>query len=219
MSHYSIGQKPHELFKWSKQMAKDIKEANLDYPVLVYRGMSGTSLATGLSLALYEIEVDHGMLYIRKPEEQSHGCSIESDSFVSSLKGNLIFVDDFISSGDTRDACLSLLKDRARLWKISGDEIGWSGYCLQTEGLVFFKQKLNDKAEAYSSDIRKWFVPDNSFMEFINKIKVDNSKNSGKIRNKKASNKKQAIKAKQPKVSIPFWANDWRKNKFSGMIV
>lgn len=105
MSHYSLAQKPKELLKWAEAIAVDIYVREIRYPVLVYRGMSGISAATALSLQLHILGIQHGMVYVRKENEDSHGDEIEREPFEND-NPTFIFVDDFISSGDTKSKCL-----------------------------------------------------------------------------------------------------------------
>lgn len=107
MSHYSLAQKPKQLLKWAENIAIDIYLREIKYPVLVYRGMSGVSSATALSLQLHILGIDHGMVYVRKGNEDSHGENIEREPFADSAPLTFIFVDDFVSSGATKSECLS----------------------------------------------------------------------------------------------------------------
>lgn len=106
MSHYSLAQKPKQLLKWAENIAIDIYLREIQYPVLVYRGMSGISAATALSLQLHILGIDHGMVYVRKDEEQSHGRLIEREPFNNDYDPTFIFVDDFVSSGATKLDCI-----------------------------------------------------------------------------------------------------------------
>lgn len=127
MTHYSHAQMPKELFETAK-VAADIlfeeffiKKPEYVEPVLCYSGMSGVSAATAISYFLFkelttrEVQ-DHAafsMLYVRKPNEESHGRHVEYDIIYSKMSGwrpkqfALVFVDDFICSGATRDYTLN----------------------------------------------------------------------------------------------------------------
>lgn len=107
MSHYSLAQKPKQLLKWAENIAIDIHLREIKYPVLVYRGMSGVSSATALSLQLYILGIDHGMVYVRKDNEDSHGDGIEREPFNNDFTPTFIFVDDFVSSGKTKRECVN----------------------------------------------------------------------------------------------------------------
>lgn len=95
--------------------------AGTAYPVLAFRGMSGTVTATRLSEWLTKNSVEHGMVYVRKEHEESHGRGVEA-SLDDSLAPNavLVFVDDFVCLGDTRDKTLdaaeAYLYDRGGPW-------------------------------------------------------------------------------------------------------
>lgn len=103
-THYSYSQNPMKLAAWAKKKAAAMAEgrAKREYFVLCYAGMSGVSFATALSLALHAIKVPHGMCYVRKANEVSHGLTKEVNV---TLKANNIivpvFVDDFIDCGGT----------------------------------------------------------------------------------------------------------------------
>lgn len=102
------------------------------YPVLIFRGMSGTALATRLSDRLAEMGVDHGMVYVRKPEEESHGVRLEYDydRDKAANHGQVVFVDDFIGVGTTRrktaEAASAILRCNS-VWTLTSGSM-WSGY-------------------------------------------------------------------------------------------
>lgn len=112
-THYSNVQNPESLQRrakaWADEVIKECKSKVTDkqnlFPVFVYRGMSGIGSATGLMLALYNIdpEFKFGMVYVRKEEEQSHGSRIEyqMDSHDGDMRKRFYFVDDFICSGES----------------------------------------------------------------------------------------------------------------------
>jgi len=121
MSHYSLAQKPAALSKWAREIVKSFEFNEIKDPVLVYRGMSGIACATALSLALQEKKINCSMIYVRKPEEISHGNPIEfygegciANEYCSkelvSISGTLVFVDDFIVEGATKEACWEAIK-------------------------------------------------------------------------------------------------------------
>lgn len=112
MGHYSHALNPKALRRSANACAEALK-ADLtpgEIPVLCFRGLSGTASATALSLALDAIGVDHGMVYVRKPGEQSHGeaCQRELPALPQGSVFVQVFVDDFISSGETRSIVLSV---------------------------------------------------------------------------------------------------------------
>jgi hypothetical protein len=140
MSHYSFGQKPYKLVEWSLLMANEIKKTFNDgklFPVLIYSGMSGISLCTAVANSFYSLyEENLYMAYVRKDGERSHGSIIEWEylhkfSFLDvdndckpmtffclpkdiktgcRLPICLIFVDDFVSSGETLMRCVREFK-------------------------------------------------------------------------------------------------------------
>lgn len=115
MSHYSNAQKPAELYTNAAQQVQDklVRAYNgrSDVrPVLCYQGMSGIAAATAvrLYLHLHFPMFTCGMLYVRKPDEKSHGNRVEIeyphgwsmyDEGCACLEA--VFVDDFICSGGT----------------------------------------------------------------------------------------------------------------------
>lgn len=106
--HYSeYSQDPKVLRKMSKLAVKIILKKFPEIktgvsPVLVYQGMSGISLVTGIALELDAKGITPGMLYVRKDEEVSHGQLVENNNILDA--GNtrpMIFVDDASVSGRT----------------------------------------------------------------------------------------------------------------------
>jgi hypothetical protein len=110
-THYSNVQNAMILQKRSTEWAKHLIELQSEegfYPVLVYTGMSGVGYATGLFLELYRQapDLNVGMCYVRKEDEDSHGGNIEfnlhRDENGRHLKNRkYIFVDDFICTGES----------------------------------------------------------------------------------------------------------------------
>ena len=140
MSHYSMGQKSHQLLKWAEKSSLTFFDHEISKPVLVYTGMSGISAATALSLQLHVIGIKHGMCYIRKKNEKSHGNTIEWELLTDWEKDDVtpIFVDDFIDQGKTLGYVV----------KKFGRQIDW--ICLQfdynyetTFGLKKFEDAFN----------------------------------------------------------------------------
>jgi orotate phosphoribosyltransferase len=72
-------------------------------PILVYRGMSGTAMATAVSLMA---TTDVGMVYARKKTEKCHSSDKAVFRIPRQKTGEplpvLVFVDDFISTGKTK---------------------------------------------------------------------------------------------------------------------
>lgn len=109
-THYGNSQNPESLFPWARKMAQNITRRYLRngdniLPILAYRGMSGVATATAIMAfipAKYQDAV--GMMYIRKPDEKSHGSEIEHTINITSSRPTrhiLIICDDFIDDGDT----------------------------------------------------------------------------------------------------------------------
>lgn len=73
--------------------------------VLVFTGLSGITAATRLAERLRCKRIKVKMLYIRKPEETSHGSSVHFTSHYpvrkTLKKAAVIFCDDFVSTGAT----------------------------------------------------------------------------------------------------------------------
>lgn len=125
MSHYSIAQKTEKLIKWSNDaiiyIADEIALLNTEHnckhiPLFAYRGMSGVGLAAALSIAYYsEYGSEYVMAYVRKDGETSHGDPIEiqfpEQGCARSSRMFVIFVDDFICSGETFDKTVGAVKD------------------------------------------------------------------------------------------------------------
>lgn len=119
--HYSLAQRPAELYNWANDSAKKlVKGMESDFkgltPVLVYAGLSGISHATALSMVLHK-RTPHFMFYRRKKHERAHGNerwehNIPSPDWrlqeATNIEGLfLVFVDDLVSSGITKKRCLT----------------------------------------------------------------------------------------------------------------
>ena len=80
-THYSIAMNPKAMHRWANTEAKKLKallaSSNLEFPVLIYTGMSGINHAAYLSMSLTRHKVDFGQIYVRKDTEISHGCPLE----------------------------------------------------------------------------------------------------------------------------------------------
>lgn len=102
-SHYGSSMDVKWMAKWGKRMGRHVAKL-IDsgvYPILVYRGMSGISAANAIAYRLAEkYGKDFGMVYVRKPEEKSHGAAVEYTSISPYQKPVVwIFCDDFVSTG------------------------------------------------------------------------------------------------------------------------
>lgn len=136
-THYGPGLSPVAGRLAAKRMAA-LLEHNLQgkYPILVFRGMSGTSLATRVSDCLAGMGVEHGMVYVRKPEEQSHGARLEYDydQDKAANHSQVVFIDDFIGSGKTRRVTLDA----------AGSILRCEGAWTLTSGFMYYYYDGND---------------------------------------------------------------------------
>lgn len=129
MPHYSIAQNVGVLSSWSRDSARNIHRTfshDDNITALIYSGMSGIALATAVQLAYYsEYEKKLQMIYVRKENEFSHGNAVEFN-FIPYESGNntnhnLIFVDDFIDTGDTIVRCLDAFAEHYQpFYKLMG---------------------------------------------------------------------------------------------------
>jgi orotate phosphoribosyltransferase len=110
--HYSIAHEPATVLKWCRELAPAIYKTFTDakrFPCFVYSGMSGTSLATALLMYMHT----EYPTYVRKEGERSHSDHrVEFSYPVSNVKYELLFVDDFISSGETLKRCIHSVKHK-----------------------------------------------------------------------------------------------------------
>jgi uracil phosphoribosyltransferase len=101
-AHYGESMDPHHMMTWAARVAEHFEEKHRVIPILVYRGMSGIATATHLSVALENRDINHGMIYVRKDEERSHGSDIERRNLpAADDKYIFVFCDDFVCGGDT----------------------------------------------------------------------------------------------------------------------
>lgn len=111
-THYGKAMKIVKLHEWAAIMGETIvAEFFTDdgehfgaKPVLIYSGMSGTAHATAVMLSIpRKWQGDVGMMYVRKENEKSHGCRVETSNMEDHNEGNirLILVDDFVDEGHT----------------------------------------------------------------------------------------------------------------------
>ena len=109
-THYSKGQTPATLNRWADTKAQAIinrynnaSPKDRKPPLFCYTGMSGTSHAVALSLALQRLapRFHFGMAYVRKDGEKSHGREIERNYTGNIERYEAIFVDDFVCGGET----------------------------------------------------------------------------------------------------------------------
>lgn len=104
-THYGSSMDAFYMSQWGRKMAACVSEL-IDagkYPILIYRGMSGTTTATSIAVSIKE---DHqhqfGMMYVRKENEKSHGGKIEYSN-LSTANREIVWIlcDDFLSTGNT----------------------------------------------------------------------------------------------------------------------
>lgn len=102
-SHYSRAFQKEDFYDTVQYLAKNVcdlfDELKVGYPILCYSGFSGITSATLLAYFIQQrMRVEQ--LYVRKPNESSHGSHIEYST--RRLNGGvLIFVDDFVETGET----------------------------------------------------------------------------------------------------------------------
>jgi orotate phosphoribosyltransferase-like protein len=111
-SHYSLGM-GSDLLEYSISCADKLHSLfgdQIDETALVYQGMSGISAATGIVMAqLMGYGKKSQQFYVRKNDESSHGDNIEYSSNFHKAQV-FVFVDDFLSSGQTLSRCVSTMK-------------------------------------------------------------------------------------------------------------
>lgn len=110
-SHYGSSMDAFYMGEWGRTIAPHITSIieSGKYPILIYRGMSGTTTATAIAVNIpEEHRKSFGMVYIRKKNEKSHGNRVEY-SYLDPADREVVWVvcDDFISSGTT---ALEILK-------------------------------------------------------------------------------------------------------------
>lgn len=95
-----------------------------DRVTLIYRGMSGVSLATQVASALYSRNIVPGMIYVRKPETKTYSCypveyalhrEVNQESPKFNPPQTMYFVDDLVDTGATIEEVIKALtaKDSA----------------------------------------------------------------------------------------------------------
>lgn len=121
-SHYGSSMNAFYMGEWGRKIASlivSIIETD-KYPILIYRGMSGTTTATAIAVSIPE-EHRHnfGMVYVRKKNEKSHGQKIEYSSLDPANREVVwILCDDFISSGKT---ALEIIKEVSTYFEFDMD--------------------------------------------------------------------------------------------------
>lgn len=154
-THYSgTAQNPRTRKLWSEKAARFIEAwcSNDEYPVLCYRGMSGVAAATALQSVLYDRGVSAGMFYVRKPDEESHGLSVERYVRYDKLTPCFIMVDDFVDSGDTYLAIIEKINKHYPVTETSsifmlcysGPRFVWDDIFLSRQSFNVHKPELPD---------------------------------------------------------------------------
>lgn len=104
-SHYGNSMNVAYMRKWGMTIAERVIELIKDnkFPMLAYRGMSGTTAAISITSHIPEEYAPYyARVYVRKKNERSHGSSVEySDIYSHKREVVVIVCDDFISSGTT----------------------------------------------------------------------------------------------------------------------
>ena len=104
-SYHDIIYNPEYLFKAAERTIAKAREIHQQapYDAFAFRGSSGAAMAFPLSITL-----KIPCIYVRKPEEKSHGKPIEGPS--NEINSYLI-IDDFIEQGKTINAIREALAD------------------------------------------------------------------------------------------------------------
>lgn len=105
-THYALSLKIDMLMEHCQRMVPTIRNVVGPYrPVFCFSGFSGSGTATALATEYYrQCGPTFGMIYVRKSGEGCHGnpqyeCSLNN---VEKHRFTLVFVDDTVSSGETR---------------------------------------------------------------------------------------------------------------------
>lgn len=232
MSHYSLAQKPAQLSEWAKAICEDIINRKITNPVLVYSGMSGISSATAISLTLHALGYQHGMVYIRKQNEVSHGQSVEWENIGKDR--TYIFVDDFLDECKTLNYCHNKMQ-------VFSDYIQFSFLALQKKDYGYndklFKPEDSERAhhikflneDSKPVKVRMTANPSNGYtLRSYDSITIDEGLSADWTKSweiiKQSSSEiiyyngkwdsglvKDMPKIVKPKQTIPYWANDWRR--------
>ena len=183
-THYSPCMLPHRLLTFAQQASKIlVGECKLDVPmttdghrpVLVYSGMSGIGMATGLAMHLHvnHPDFEFAQLYIRKPGESSHGLRIEmSANHVDEMASGSsayrhflnetcypVLIDDCISSGATFGRIHQALERSSLNWSNSrwralledGLYTRFNFRMNESLGTMFVEHEYNEAGEAKGS--------------------------------------------------------------------
>lgn len=114
-THYSLAFEHTKLAGWATRAADALSAIIGDEcPIFCYCGYSGVTHGQAIARAWIALAREFGEAYVRKEKEQSHGRDIEwgfsSDKGRYAKKHALVFVDDFVSSGATREYVLRCVR-------------------------------------------------------------------------------------------------------------
>ncbi len=174
MAHYSPAQKHEKLAAFAESAANYLLErfpslhAGVnewhDAPLLIYRGMSGVATATAVAQHMWRVHgIELHMCYVRKEDEVSHGGACESDldweywrrGGDGAIRFTPVFVDDFVSSGNTLKRTL---KGAWRFFKLNLDDLYYlqanAGYShTYTSGLKWADKDMREEWKAERGDV------------------------------------------------------------------
>ena len=86
-----------------KRIVEKIKELNLDFDAIAFRGMSGAIIAP-----IVANELNKDLLMVRKSDGNHSGFELEGNR----NSQNYIIIDDLIATGKTINSILSVVKNR-----------------------------------------------------------------------------------------------------------
>lgn len=114
-THYSLAFEHTKLAGWATRAADALSAViGEENPIFCYCGYSGVTHGQALARAWIALSREFGEAYVRKEKEVSHGRDIEwgfsCDAARYAKKQVLVFVDDFISSGATREYVLRCVR-------------------------------------------------------------------------------------------------------------
>lgn len=118
-THYSLAFKHDALERWAADAAAKLFVLIGDrVPVFCYSGYSGITHGQALARAWRKKHADFGEAYVRKEDEKSHGREVEwgfSTDDAQDAHHVVVFVDDFVSSGRTRQWAIHQI-EKNMLW-------------------------------------------------------------------------------------------------------
>lgn len=115
-THYSHAFEHDKLEQWATKGVQQLRSL-IDpalVPVFCYTGFSGSAHGQAVVRAwIKNYHADYGEVYVRKEGEQTHGGATEwsfSSPTARKSKQIIVFVDDFVSSGKTRQYLLEKVR-------------------------------------------------------------------------------------------------------------